>query len=124
MRRTSVYAVVAIVLATPPLAAQNAATEEPPVVIANSCRPPVYPTMMRAAQMDGRVLLEFAVDSLGRVDPSSITTISSTHSQFEEAARRAVTTCRFQPGKINRQLARMTTRMPYNFTIRSERTRR
>jgi len=123
MRSRAVIAVLSTAVLAP-LSAQTTPTEEPPVVVANSCRPPAYPTMMRAAQMDGRVLLEFAVDTLGRVDASSITAISSTHSQFEEAARRAVLTCRFTPGKINRQVARMNTRMPYNFTLRTEGRRR
>lgn len=126
--RSAILVVSSMILSSVTLSSQlqgqAVPADEPPQVVANSCRPPVYPTLMRAGQVEGRVLLEFTVDTLGRVDGTTITTISSSHSQFEEAARRAVLTCRYRPAKANNQATRAVVRMPYTFSLRTERGRR
>jgi len=96
----------------------NAASlEQPPQPIAGSCQPPSYPTLLRASQIEGRVILEFVVDTTGRIEPSSVNTISSSHSQFERAARQALMSCRYRPASFNQQLARVLVRMPYTFAL-------
>ena len=92
--------------------------EQPPTVVAGTCRAPVYPTLLRSAQVEGRVLLEFVIDTAGRVEPSTITTISSSHSQFDQAARRALASCRYRPARWNDAPARVTVRMPFTFSLR------
>lgn len=94
-----------------------AALEQPPEVIAGSCQQPSYPPLLRSSQIEGRVILEFVVDTTGRVEPASVTTISSSHSQFERAARQALMTCRYRPATFNDQLTRVMVRLPYTFTI-------
>ena len=93
------------------------ALEEPPQPMPGTCRPPSYPALLRASQIEGRVILEFVVDTAGRIEASSVNTITSSHSQFEEAARRALLTCRYRPARFNDQPARVLVRLPYNFTI-------
>jgi protein TonB len=99
-----------------PIAA--ASLEQPPQVVPGTCRAPVYPTLLRSAQVEGRVLLEFVVDTAGRVEQASISTITSSHSQFEQAARRALASCRYRPARWNDVAARVTVRMPFTFSLR------
>jgi protein TonB len=70
----------------------------------------VYPTVLERAGVTGRVVMEFVVDTLGRVEPRSLRVVSSTHPAFDQAARDAVLGTRFRPARARglpvRQLAR------------------
>jgi protein TonB len=108
------------------LAAQNgdaaevmaaSAVEQPPALVPGSCQALVYPPTMRAARMEGRVVLQFVVDTLGRVEPSSVQTIRSTHRYFEDAARRSLLTCRYQPARFNSRPVRVTIQTPISFQL-------
>ncbi len=96
--------------------AENAVADRP-VLVPNSCQAPAYPVMLRAARVEGRVLLQFVVDTLGRVDATSIRAIQSTHSHFEEAARRAVATCRYRPARFNSHAVRVLVQTPFTFNL-------
>ena len=91
--------------------------EEKPVALPGTCRPPAYPMQMRVARIEGRVLLQFVVDTLGRVEPASIQAIQSTHSLFETAARRVVTTCRYRPARTGNHPVRVRVQVPYDFRM-------
>ncbi len=93
------------------------AVETRPILVPNTCQSPAYPVMLRAARVEGRVLLQFVVDTLGRVEPSSVRAIQSTHSHFEEAARRAVATCRYRPARYNSHAVRVLVQTPFAFSL-------
>lgn len=94
-----------------------AALQQPPQPVPGSCRAPSYPALLRASQIEGRVILEFVVDTTGQIERETIRAISSSHSQFEAVAKQALMTCRYRPASFNQQLARVLVRMPYTFTI-------
>lgn len=79
---------------------------------------PRYPDMLRQAGIDGRVLLRFTVDTTGRVDPSSVVVVSSTHDLFAGAARAALLGFRFRPAEVDGQHVRVLAEMPFEFAIR------
>ena len=60
---------------------------------------PRYPESLRQAGIDGRVLVRFTVDTLGRVDMSSVQILESTHDLFTRAVRDALAGFRFKPPK-------------------------
>jgi TonB family protein len=91
--------------------------EERPQLVAGSCQAPSYPASLRAARMEGRVLLQFIVDAEGRVEPGSVRTIQSTHSAFDDAARRALLTCRYRPARANQQPVRALVQSPISFRL-------
>jgi TonB family protein len=109
----------------PPLAAQDdgatalaeTAVEQRPQVIPGSCLAPTYPVQMRAARIEGRVLLQSVVDTLGRIEPSSIVVLQSTHQLFASAARRALLTCRYRPGRFGGRSVRVRIETPYSFRV-------
>jgi len=95
----------------------EASVTERPVIVPGSCLAPTYPILMRDAKIEGRVLLQFVVDTLGRIEPASVVTIQSTHSQFEAAARRALLTCRYRPGRAGPRAVRVKVQMPFSFRL-------
>jgi TonB family protein len=74
-----------------------------------------YPPALAQAGVGGRVELEFVVDSLGRVEPPSVRTLTSTHPEFEAAARRAVLVSRFRPARWHGQVVRQVARQSFRF---------
>ena len=101
----------------PPAPMSEAAVEQRPVVVPGSCQSPSYPMMLREARIEGRVVLQFAVDTLGRVESGSISAVSSTHSHFENAARRAVQSCRYRPALSGDRAVRVLVQTPYEFKL-------
>jgi len=94
-----------------------AEVERPPELIARSCSEPLYPMMLRAARVEGRVLVQVVVDALGRVEPGSLEIVQSTHSQFNDPARRASLTCRFRPATAGGRLVRVRVHVPIAFRL-------
>ena len=62
---------------------------------------PRYPEQLRQAGVDGRVLVRFTVDTTGRVDPSSVKILTSTHDLFSRAVRESLAGFRFKPAEVN-----------------------
>jgi TonB family protein len=87
-----------------------ATVDEPVAIIAQ--RAPVYPAALSLAGVSGQVELAYVVDTLGRAEPGSIRTVSSSHPAFEAAARESVLESRYRParwrGRLVRQLVRQT----------------
>ena len=73
---------------------------------------PRYPAALAQGGITGRVELTYVVDTLGRAEPGSLRTLTSTHPAFEAAARWSVLASRFRParlrGSVVRQLVRQT----------------
>lgn len=60
---------------------------------------PAYPPAMKALGVEGWVVLELVVDSVGRADPASVALREASDSAFVSAARAAVLAARFAPGR-------------------------
>ena len=92
--RVFVLALITSVFAAAPAQAQQrlnwsavfveAAVDEVPERI--SCPTLEYPRELRAADIQGDVLLRFIVDTMGHVEPSSVEVLNSTHEAFERPA--------------------------------------
>ena len=71
-----------------------------PVVQAKSCEPPAYPAASRRLGESGAVVLNFLIDTEGKVVESRIDS-SSGVARLDEAARRALALCKFTPGTVD-----------------------
>lgn len=80
---------------------------------------PEYPRVLRAAGVEGEVLLEFVVDTLGVVEPGSINVLRATHAGFAESARRWAAGARFSPAAMGRSPVRQLVRQPLVFNLRN-----
>jgi TonB family protein len=87
-----------------------------PAVLLNQPAPR-YPSALLRAGITGMVLLEFVIDTAGKVEPSSIHTIESSHPGFEDAARGAVLGARFQPAWLGQRAVRQKSRQQVRFMV-------
>ena len=76
---------------------------------------PRYPASLEAAGLEGQVIVEFVIDTTGRVEPNSIRATESTHSAFEAAARAAVRASVFRPARLGTRPVRQLTRQTVRF---------
>ena len=77
---------------------------------------PRYPAPLQAAGIEGRVALEFVIDTAGRVEPASLRVLESTHPAFETAAREALARASFRPARLGPRPVRQLTRQAIRFT--------
>lgn len=82
-------------------------------------RPPVprYPPALRQAGLAGFVVVQFVVDTLGRVEAGSVAILESSHPHFEDAARDAVLAARFRPARIRGVAVRQLVQQRIRFSI-------
>ena len=78
---------------------------------------PRYPEVLRQSAIDGRVVVQFTVDTAGRVDPTSIRVLDSTHELFTRAVREALVQFRFAPAEVAGRRVPMLAEMPFEFQI-------
>ena len=78
---------------------------------------PRYPESLRSAGVDGRVLVQFTVDTAGRVDLSSVRILESTHDLFTRAVRDALGKFRFVPAQVGGRRVSALAQMPFEFHI-------
>ena len=58
---------------------------------------PRYPSMLQSAGLEGDVRTQFVVDTLGRVERSSVQVLESTHEMFTTSVRDALLPARVEP---------------------------
>jgi periplasmic protein TonB len=78
---------------------------------------PRYPEMLRQSGIEGRVLVRFTVDTLGRVDMRSIQVMQTTHDLFTNAVRDALQRFRFKPTEVRGRRVPALAEMPFEFSI-------
>jgi TonB family protein len=94
-------------------AASNVPGFEPAVVLSQPM--PLYPAALASVGIEGRVAVEFVIDTTGKVEPVSMKVIQSTHPAFESAARRAITGSLFRPAHLSSVPVRQLTRQSVRF---------
>jgi periplasmic protein TonB len=82
-----------------------------------SSKKPRYPESLRAAGIDGRVLVRFTVDTTGAVDMKSLTILSSTHDLFTRSVRDVLPSFRFKPAELRGKRVPSLAEMPFEFSI-------
>jgi len=80
-------------------------------------RGPSYPDMLRSANVEGEVLVQFVVDTTGRVENGSVKILKSSHDLFTNAVRNALNSMRFYPAEIGGRKVKQLVQQPFNFTL-------
>ncbi len=93
----------------------EAVVDEPPERIAFP--QPEYPRMLLEARIEGQVVLEAVIDTVGHAEPPSIKVISSTNRAFEAPAKDALRKALFRPGRVRGQAVRVLVHLPLRFVI-------
>jgi periplasmic protein TonB len=76
---------------------------------------PRYPTALAAAGIEGKVAMEFIIDTAGKVEGGSIRVLESSHQTFEAAAREAMKAAVFRPARLSNHPVRQLTRQSIRF---------
>ncbi len=76
---------------------------------------PRYPVALAAARIEGKVAVEFVIDTAGKVEVGSIRVLESTHQAFETSAREAMTGATFRPARLSNHAVRQLTRQSIRF---------
>ena len=76
---------------------------------------PRYPAALAAAGIEGKVALEFVIDTAGKVERGSIRVLERTHEAFEASAREAMTGATFRPARMSSRPVRQLTRQSIRF---------
>lgn len=98
----------------------TAESVEKAVVLAPGSASPIYPDVLRAAGLDGMVLAQFVVDTLGRADVSTFRVVEASHPLFAEAVRRALPRMRFLPAEAGGHTVRQLVQQPFRFGLDRE----
>ena len=90
---------------------------EKQVAAAPGNSPPRYPDMLRSANVEGEVLVQFVVDTTGRVERGSIKILKSSHELFTSAVQSALNSMRFYPAEIGGRKVKQLVQQPFNFHL-------
>jgi len=80
----------------------------------------VYPRTARLANVSGSALLQFVVDTTGRVRRETITTIDPTYKDFSDAAQAAVLEMQFTPATLEGHKIERMVQIPFNFNLHND----
>ena len=78
---------------------------------------PRYPASLREAGVQGRVVVQFVVDTLGRAELDGLQVMESAHPQFLESVRTALGRYRFTVGEAAGRKVRTRVQMPFEFAL-------
>lgn len=90
----------------------DAAVEEHPRPLTAG---PDYPDALRWAGIQGRVILQAIVDTLGRVEPSSLRITQSSNPGFDPSVREWALKVRFSPARLHGRPVRALISLPIDF---------
>ncbi len=96
--------------------------EQPQITNADACRNALlaaYPAVMKSAGIPGKVSMQFVVNTDGRVDPTSIKVMTSSHKAFEDPAKSVITStsCTFKAGSSRGQPVRVLVQQAVSFKL-------
>ena len=78
---------------------------------------PAYPESMLKRRIEGMVLVQYVVDTLGHADTSTFRVISATHSDFAQAVKLTLPRMRFRPAIMSNRLVPQLVQQPFAFKI-------
>jgi TonB family protein len=94
----------------------EAVVEERPALLSAPAAP--YPTLLRRAGIQGRVVIAAIVDTLGRAEPGSIEIVDSPNPAFDTPTRSWILHAQFRPARMHGQAVRVHITLPLDYSIR------
>jgi TonB family protein len=78
---------------------------------------PRYPDILRAANVEGEVLVQFVVEANGRPNAATLKVLRSTHEQFTESVRKVLPQMQFNPALVGDIPVKQLVTMPFTFSL-------
>jgi len=76
---------------------------------------PVYPDSLWKAGTSGQAMVEFVVDTVGRIEMNFFSVVSASHPEFGESVRLALARARFAPAMKGGRRVRQIVQLPTHF---------
>jgi TonB family protein len=76
-----------------------------------------YPEALFSKGIEGEVVAQFVVDTLGRAEPATFKALKSSHQLFTAAVRDALPTMRFTPAEVGGRKVRQLIQQPFTFSL-------
>lgn len=76
-----------------------------------------YPELLRQAGIQGRVIVQAIIDTLGRAEPPSIKVTQSPNPGFDGSAKNLVLKSLFRPARVHGHAVRVLIQIPIDFRI-------
>ena len=90
--------------------------DRPPHVVGTPVQP-VFPMSLRDRGVNGRVSVQFVIDTLGRAEMSGLRVVEATDPLFAQSVRAVLPRYRFSPGEVGGQKVRTLVQMPFEFSL-------
>jgi len=91
----------------------EAIVEEKPAVLSGPTLQ--FPELLRQAGIEGRVLVQAIVDTLGRAEPNSVKVLQSPNPGFDQSATNYVLKALFRPARVHGRAVRVLIQIPVEF---------
>jgi protein TonB len=78
---------------------------------------PSYPASLRQAGVQGRVVVQFVVDTAGRAELTDLQVVETAHPLFVDAVRAALARYHFSVGEAGGRKVRTRVQMPFEFAL-------
>ncbi len=79
---------------------------------------PVYPPLLMQAGIEGTVMVQAIIDTMGRVEPTSVKITQTANPGFNESAKQTVLKSLFRPARVYGKAVRVLIQLPVTYTIR------
>jgi TonB family protein len=79
---------------------------------------PMYPPLLMQAGIEGTVMVQAIIDTMGRVEPSSLKVTQTANPGFNESAKQTVLKSLFRPARVYGRAVRVLIQLPVTYTIR------
>jgi protein TonB len=89
--------------------------EKPPRLLRSET--PRFPEALRARGQNGRIVVQFVVDTLGRAEMGEFKVVDATDPQLADAVRAALPRFRFTAGEAGGRKVRTLVALPFDFTL-------
>jgi protein TonB len=90
--------------------------EKPALAVAGAGSP-TYPSVLKSANVQGRVTATFVVDTSGRAEPGTFKALESDHELFTAAVRTALPRMRFIPAEVGGRKVKMWVQQAFEFRL-------
>jgi protein TonB len=93
----------------------EALVEEKPEMLSGPY--PDYPQMLKNAGIEGTVVVQVVIDTMGRAEPNSIKIIRTPNAGFDTPTKNAVRQALFRPARVHGRAVRVLVQIPFNFKL-------
>jgi TonB family protein len=90
---------------------------EKPVTARPGNPAPRYPDVLRSSKVEGQVLVQFVVDTMGHADTATVTILRTTHDLFAMAVKQNLPSMEFTPAEVGRRKVKQLVQMPFVFSV-------